>query len=283
MNITIVGGHDRMVRQYKNLCEEYQCEAKVYTQPSKIKDKLGSTDLLVLFTNTVSHKAIKNALSAFSGSKDNIVRSHTSSLSALRQILVEQKGWKTMSYDFIISQCAPTLAGIKVGNLFTYNLKKGENIQIQIDRMNKLFNCKGLYFNILRMNNEEQALIYVFRVKQLKMVLDNKNIQKFLNEYGYEDSSIYKVIEVLKEHLKEKDFPHEIGIFLGYPLEDIRDFIKYKGMNYKCVGFWKVYNDENNAKKTFAKFKKCKDIYCKKYAEGFDIFKLTVASWWKNY
>lgn len=92
MNVTIVGGHDRMVHQYKNLCKEYECEARVFTQPSKIKDKLGSTDLLVLFTSTVSHKSIKNALSAFSGSKESIIRCHTSSLSALRQILTEQVG-----------------------------------------------------------------------------------------------------------------------------------------------------------------------------------------------
>lgn len=91
MNIAIVGGHDRMVHQYKNLCKEYDCEAKVFTQPSNFKNKLGTTDLLVLFTSTVSHKSIKNALSAVAGSKTNIVRCHTSSLSALRQILTEQQ------------------------------------------------------------------------------------------------------------------------------------------------------------------------------------------------
>lgn len=92
MNVTIIGGHDRMVQQYKTLCKEYDCNAKVFTQPTSMKKKLGSTDLLVLFTSTVSHKSIKNALASFSGSKDSIVRCHTSSLSALRQILVEQVG-----------------------------------------------------------------------------------------------------------------------------------------------------------------------------------------------
>lgn len=90
MNIAIVGGHDRMVQQYKELCKEYECEAKVFTQPANMKRKLGSPDVLVLFTNTVSHKLIKNALSQFNGSKESIIRSHTSSLTALRQILIEQ-------------------------------------------------------------------------------------------------------------------------------------------------------------------------------------------------
>lgn len=182
-----------------------------------------------------------------------------------------------MSYEFIISQCSPTLAGIKVSNLFSYTLKKGENIQIQIQRMNTLFNNKGLYFKVLRLNEENRALIYVYRKKQLEKILSEKKIQEFLSEYDYDNYSVESCMKKLEIHLTKKDFPHEIGIFLGYPLDDIRAFIVHKGLNYKCVGCWKVYNDECNAQKTFDKFKKCKAVYCRKYAEGFDIFKLTVA------
>ena len=34
MSIVIVGGHDRMVHQYKKICKEYKCKAKVFTQMS---------------------------------------------------------------------------------------------------------------------------------------------------------------------------------------------------------------------------------------------------------
>lgn len=57
MSIVIVGGHDRMVRQYKEICKNYRCRAKVFTQmEGDMKDRLGKPDLMVLFTNTVSHK-----------------------------------------------------------------------------------------------------------------------------------------------------------------------------------------------------------------------------------
>lgn len=62
MSIVIVGGHDRMVRQYKEICKNYRCRAKVFTQmEGDMKDRLGKPDLMVLFTNTVSHKMITPA------------------------------------------------------------------------------------------------------------------------------------------------------------------------------------------------------------------------------
>ncbi|MDO4566498.1 MAG: DUF2325 domain-containing protein [Oscillospiraceae bacterium] len=90
MNIVIVGGNDCMACKYKELCERYNCKAKVFTQPAGLKCKIGSPDLMVLFTNTVSHKMIKCALAATKGSNVKIARSHSSSMSALKSILEEQ-------------------------------------------------------------------------------------------------------------------------------------------------------------------------------------------------
>ena len=90
MSIVIVGGNDCMTRQYKDICKAYKCRAKVFTQMHDgLKDKIGSPDLLVLFTGTASHKMIKLALNSAKDSKTTIVRSHTSSASALKNILEE--------------------------------------------------------------------------------------------------------------------------------------------------------------------------------------------------
>ena len=88
MSVVIVGGHDRMVCQYKNICKKYHCKAKVFTQMSgNLKDKIGSPDLIVLFTNTVSHKMVQCALDEAEKCNADIVRCHTSSGSALNDIL----------------------------------------------------------------------------------------------------------------------------------------------------------------------------------------------------
>ena len=73
------------------------------------------------------------------------------------------------------------------------------------------------------------------------------------------------------------NFPHEIGVFLGYPLEDVIGFIENAGQNCKCAGYWKVYCNECEAVKTFARFKKCRDIYLRLWKEGRSVLQLTVA------
>lgn len=88
MSVVIVGGHDRMVSQYKKICRGYNCKAKVFTQmSSSMKDQIGSPDLMILFTNTVSHKMARCALLEAEKCRADIVRCHTSSGAALNEIL----------------------------------------------------------------------------------------------------------------------------------------------------------------------------------------------------
>ena len=88
MSVVIIGGHDRMVRQYKEICENHKYKAKVFTQMKTGLDKLiGRPDLLILFTNTVSHKMVKCALEEAKRNNIEVVRCHTSSQAALEEIL----------------------------------------------------------------------------------------------------------------------------------------------------------------------------------------------------
>lgn len=89
MSIVIVGGNECMVRKYMDLCREYQCKAKVYPKMTSGLKNIGSPDLLVLFTNTISHKMVRCALSEAKGRNTRIARSHTSSMNALKNILEE--------------------------------------------------------------------------------------------------------------------------------------------------------------------------------------------------
>lgn len=86
MSVVIVGGNECMQRQYKELCREYRCKAKVYPKMAKGLNDIGMPDLLILFTDTVSHKMVRKALGQTRG-KIRTVRSHASSMSALRGIL----------------------------------------------------------------------------------------------------------------------------------------------------------------------------------------------------
>ena len=88
MSVVSVGGNERMSCQYQDICKEYGCKAKVFTkEKGAFKKKMGCPDLLILFTNTVSHKMV---ISAFQEAKKNQIptlRVHTSSATALHHVL----------------------------------------------------------------------------------------------------------------------------------------------------------------------------------------------------
>lgn len=88
MSVVIVGGHDRMVSRYKEICKKYHCKVKVFTHMTgSLGSQIGTPDLIILFTNTVSHKMVHCAVAEAERAKANIVRCHTSSGSALTAIL----------------------------------------------------------------------------------------------------------------------------------------------------------------------------------------------------
>ena len=89
MSVVIVGGNECMARRYEDLCAEYSCKAKVFMKTEKGIQDFGSPDLLVLFTNTMSHKMRHTVMSETKGSNVRIVRSHQSSATALKNILDE--------------------------------------------------------------------------------------------------------------------------------------------------------------------------------------------------
>ncbi len=88
MSVVIVGGHDRMVCQYKKICKAHKCKAKVFTKKAgNLGNQIGSPDAIIIFTNTVSHQMVKSAVVEGEKANADIIRCHTSSGSALNEIL----------------------------------------------------------------------------------------------------------------------------------------------------------------------------------------------------
>ncbi len=182
-----------------------------------------------------------------------------------------------MSEELIIRHCSPTLAGMKTGSLFSCACTEKQELVKEIRSLNKRLVPKGLRVLPLRVWNN-RALIYVYRPSGLQKDLDGEQARKLLEQYGYQperaDACIIHLIDRLQS---AEEFPHEVGLFLGYPPEDVCEFIRNKAGNHKCVGCWKVYGDEAAAQKTFAKYKKCTDVYCSQWKNGKSIERLTVA------
>lgn len=89
MSVVIVGGNECMTRRYKEVCEKYNCKVKVYVKKESSMKGMGIPDLLVLFTNTMSHKMLRNVMSNAKSNKIRIARCHSSSIAALKSVLEE--------------------------------------------------------------------------------------------------------------------------------------------------------------------------------------------------
>ncbi len=178
--------------------------------------------------------------------------------------------------DKIVRYCSPTLAGLKTGNIFSESCTSESEIREKIAVLNSKLGCKGLRFALLRFC-ENRALIYVYRPCYLERDLSDPEAAALLAEAGYRGGTCEELIGELIERLANgREFPHEIGLFIGYPPEDIRGFIENKAMNFKCAGCWKVYGDVDAARRCFAKYDKCTAVYCRCWNEGKTIEQLAV-------
>lgn len=91
MSVVIVGGNERMACQYADICKGYGCKAKVFTKESgSLRKKMGCPDLLILFTNTVSHKMVISASQQAKRNHIPLAHVHTSSACALHSVLSER-------------------------------------------------------------------------------------------------------------------------------------------------------------------------------------------------
>lgn len=89
MSIVIIGGNERMERRYSEICAGYGCKAKVYTKESSVRSRVGCPDLLIVFTNTVSHKMLAAAVREAKKNGTEILHVHSSSIAALSSALQE--------------------------------------------------------------------------------------------------------------------------------------------------------------------------------------------------
>lgn len=166
-----------------------------------------------------------------------------------------------MSDAFLVEHCAPTFAGLKTGNLFRISYADVEAFREELRKLNGILKKKGLRAVPVRMT-AEFALVYLYRPDFLKRDLGSEEATRLLKSLGYEPQSVNRSVAFLARMMREKEaFPHEVGLFLGYPPEDVLSFMKSSREGVKCVGCWKVYGDEARARAAFWRFQRCREVF----------------------
>lgn len=182
-----------------------------------------------------------------------------------------------MSEEYLVQYCAPTLAGIKTGNLFSCVCDDRADVNDTIRSVNLRLGKKGLRLLLLRFTNN-RALLYLYRPSRLRLDLSHPEAKALLEDAGYEDLRSDRCVGELIRRLRGgEDFPHEIGLFLSYPPEDVRGFIENRGRNCILCGLWKVYGNAAKAANLFHHYQRCTDIYRRQRTKGVPIDRLAVA------
>ena len=178
----------------------------------------------------------------------------------------------------LVRQCAPTLAGMKPGSIFCFNHSPLEVSRQKVCQWNKQLAPFGLTVQILlERPSSSSVIVFVYRRDRLEQMLSDDAYQSFLAQAGYERTNLDGLLEQLSYRLRtQPEFPHEIGVFLGYPLQDVIGFIENHGRNFTCCGFWKSYGDPAEMQVCFACYRRCIQTYVAMFEQGIPLERLAV-------
>lgn len=176
----------------------------------------------------------------------------------------------------IAYHCTPAMAGIKPSSIVSCHKTMFGDAHKQIDKLNSELNGRDIYLEVL-FECDKRILLMVYRKSVLERTLTENKVVNFLKGFGYgEGLKTTDKLDILKSRLACDSFPHEIGVFLGYPLHDVFGFIENKGRGGILTGEWKVYENAEEAQKLFNRFSACKRAVLKRIINGkrlSDIFK----------
>ena len=177
----------------------------------------------------------------------------------------------------LAAQCSPVIKGIKPSNLLMlrdYGAGEGWWL-VRRALWGTSLEAKCLY------GTSQTSMWLVYRKDLLGDQLDGREQKQFLEAYGYRTGRLPILLGRLSKRLGsykrgEQEFPHELGVFLGYPMEDVRGFISHKGKDSICTGYWKVYGNAAQARRLFALYDDAREDVSRRMKQGIGLKQIAV-------
>lgn len=174
----------------------------------------------------------------------------------------------------MILQTAPVLKKVKASCMFTVPTSYTKMVK-------SLFARTSLRVRVLCRGANRDVLL-VYREEALEAYVNRKENRAFLRQFGYGEGTLDAFLTLLGEHVsryynREHAYPHEMGIFLGYPLEDVRGFFLHEGKDSLLTGYWKVYSDVEQAKRTFRLYDEAKETSVREFFTGKRVWEIALA------
>ena len=171
------------------------------------------------------------------------------------------------------NHCGPVLKGIKISNIMT--AEKGAWRRLQRALRGSSILC------VLLAVHREREILLLYRYGGLKNHLEKVQVREFLISCGYDDMAVASVLIRLRSRyaryvLSGQGFPHELGVILEYPVEDVRGFIENRGKNFLMEKYWKVYHDREQALVTFALYDQARETAMGEVIAGYPLHEVAV-------
>lgn len=173
----------------------------------------------------------------------------------IREYFLDREELKKIQMRIVL-QAAPFMKGLKASALIIVpeHLLKETSYLLNMLSVSQV--C--LY------RNKRKTVLFLYHEEMLPKLLNKREHMEFLRRYGYGCSDKKKMLKRLASRMAayycgQAKFPHEIGIFLGYPLKDIQGFIEHGGKNYLLSGYWKVYDNVEQTRELFETYDKARE------------------------
>ena len=165
----------------------------------------------------------------------------------------------------LIIQNAAVLKGKRISGMLFLNDKELARISMKLHNTNISL--------IILCTCKKRHLVMVYRAKELEEHLRSKEVSDYLREFGHRrDDFISNLIRLHQRmnsfYNRMKEFPHEVGIFLGYPICDIKGFLENKGERYLHSGYWKIYGNLEETRKKFLRYDEAREIAIDEFLSG---------------
>ena len=162
-------------------------------------------------------------------------------------------------------QCAPVIMGLKISNLLIIPNENADKVRMILDGSN-------LSSRILFVQEEKTILLVYWRDGLIKY-LSQRRIKELLQQLGYRNFELEELLSVFSGRYIRYcryggNFPHEMGVLLGYPIEDVIGFIENEGKNFLYTGYWKVYENIGEKIHLFQQFELAKETLIQLVAMG---------------
>lgn len=170
--------------------------------------------------------------------------------------------------NFLLFNVSQVVAGVKPASTVTLK-KAGDNTYLKWILYGRKF-VKNINLDFVELRESKDAIIVMLYNKEsLSKYIFKEEQKRFLIKLGYtydEDISIY--VETLKERYNLYHCPHELGLFLGIPVKDVKDFMECTKKKCLICGYWKVYNDCSEAQEIFKKYDEVKEYTLSNILKG---------------